>query len=731
MRNSLAVAKKELRGIFTNIASYVVLAVFVVLWEWLFFRNALLVGEASLRNMYDLLPWLTLVVVPAVTMGSVVNEKNDGTLELVLTRPVKEWELVVGKWLANWAFVGTGLLFALPVAMGFAAFGQFDWGVFGAQLVASLFLTGAMVAMGVWVSAISGTAIAALLVSVAMGFVGIMIGSDFVTQSLPIELSGVLARLSTIGHMQTMARGVIDLRDVWYFGSVVAIFLSLTYLQLIKRKYGKLRSKYASTQVGVYLVVAIILVTNVLGDRIGGRLDLTAAGQYSLSATTKKTLKEVPDIVSINVYVSANLPPQYTPVVRDIKDLLADYKNVGGQNIVLAFKNPSIDPKVAGEATSRGVREVQFNVIGQEELQLKTGYLGIAIDYAGRSEVLPFVAQTQDLEYQLTSALAKLTTKERKKIEVLAGPGQKDIFSDLGVFNTELVKQFDVSAQPATDAAALIVPGFSAKIDEAATKSIEAYVSAGKPVILLVDTYNVSPEILNAGPNDTNANDVLKKYGVTVNQNVVYDLRANETVRLGSQEMSYLLPYPYWVKAISDSKLTFAQRIQSVVMPWASSITLDEAKLTEVGYTAQKLLVTSKFAGVITGNLSLSPDQATFPETGLDQQTLAVVLESAKGKGKIVVVGDSDWLTDQFAAGGQNDNLTLGLGLVAYVTDGQNLAEISAKRPVSGPLMFNSFIDIILVKYGNLTLAVLLPMVIGGVVVWRRRRLQSKVYGQK
>src|SRR3989344_8132220 len=94
------IAKKELRSFFDNPTAYIILVVFLLFWEFLFFRNAFLVGESSLRGLFDLLPWLMIILVPALTMGSVSRERDDGTLEVVLTQPVRETEFLVGKWVA-------------------------------------------------------------------------------------------------------------------------------------------------------------------------------------------------------------------------------------------------------------------------------------------------------------------------------------------------------------------------------------------------------------------------------------------------------------------------------------------------------------------------------------------------------------------------------------------------------------------------------------------------------
>lgn len=130
IKNIRSVVKKEIMGYLNSPASYIVAIVFLLLWEFMYFRNAFLIGESSLRNLYGLFPWMMLILVPAVTMGSVAKEKDDGTLEFILTQPINELEYVIGKFLGALFFITTVLLFVVPVALSISRFGPFDWGVF-------------------------------------------------------------------------------------------------------------------------------------------------------------------------------------------------------------------------------------------------------------------------------------------------------------------------------------------------------------------------------------------------------------------------------------------------------------------------------------------------------------------------------------------------------------------------------------------------------------------------
>lgn len=740
LRNIYAITKKEIKSYFDGPTAYIVIVVFLLLWEFLFFRNAFLVGEASLDILFNFLPWLFLLLIPAITMGSVSQEKSEGTLELLLTHPLRDRELLAGKFLAAVLFSALVLLFIFPIAVSFSAFGNLDWGAVFGQYIASVFMASVLIALGVFISSLFASQISALLVAVAASFFLIIAGFEIVTASIPLFLSSFFERLSVLSHFESMSRGVIDLRDLWYFLSVVLIFLSLAYLQLLKRRFGNRKSLYRSYKIGVLLFIGIAILTNVVGARIPGRIDLTQDRLYTLTDSTKKTLSNLNDVVNITLFASGELPAQLQPVLRDVKDTLRDYQTFGRGNIVVTTKNPSGDPQVAQEAGSLGVREVQFNVVGQEEFKLQNGFLGLAVSYAGESEAIPFIQDTSDLEYQLTSFIKQLTTTEKKKIVFLSGHGEKSLFSDYRALSQELQKQFEVeeiTIDETTetfpeDTSVLVVAGPTQDIDEKTRSVVNDFLSKGGTAFFLVDSVNVSPQVLSAFPNQSSFSDFLQEYGVTVQPDLAYDLRSNETIRFGGGFISYVLPYPFWARVIaSDAASPITSRIESIVLPWASTITLDEAKLQEKGLTASKLFTTTKFGSRQVGSFSISPEIQPSQEN-LGEQIVAVSLTGVKTEAsaeptRLVVIGDSDFLTDQFAQNSP-ENLALGMEALSWLGQEESLAGIGLKQKARRELLFENQTQVALVKYGNMFLAFLLPAGFGIFRLMRRRNLRKFTY---
>lgn len=743
LQNILAITRKELRASFNSPTAYIVLVVFLLLWEFLFFSNVFLIGETSLRSLFTYLPWLFLLFIPAITMGSISQERSEGTIELLLTHPLRDIELIIGKFLGSLGFVALTLTVVLPLAWSIGAFGNLDWGVVVGQYFGSLFFAATLIALGIFVSTLFVSQISALLVATALSFFYIILGFDFVTATVPAFLVPVFERLSVLSHFESMSRGLIDVRDLWYFFSAIVVFLSSAYLFLLKRRYGNQRSLYRSYQIGITLFIGIAVLTNIIGSRIPGRIDLTEDKLYTLTDATKKTVGGLDDVVNITLFASNELPAQLQPVLRDTKDMLRDYQTLGKGNIIVSTKNPATDPEATTEAQSLGVEETRFNVIGEGEYQMKTGYLGVAVAYGGKNETIPFLRDTADLEYQLTSFIKKLTDKDKKEIAFLSGHGEKSLFQDYRALSSELEKQFEVkevtidekTQEFSEKTVAIVVAGPNQEVDEKTRAAIAAFLSKGGSAFFLLDPVTVTPQALVSSATPESFTDFLKEYGVDVTSDLAYDLRSNEAVNFGGggrNSLSYVLPYPFWARVGAvDQTSPVTGKIESVLFPWASPVVLDEAKLKGKGFSATKLLATTRFGGKVAAGASIAPDKK-LPQEKLGEQLIAVGLEGASAqvsgpKSRIVVVGDSDFISDEFVQNAP-ENIAFASGALAWLGQEESLAGIRIKQKAERRLFFEDATQVAMVKYGNMSLALLLPAGYGAFRLIRRRGLGKLTY---
>ena len=239
MKNTLTIIKKELRGYFNHPTAYILMVVFLAIAYFFYFRPVLISGETTMRPLFDILPWLLMFFVPTVTMNLLAKEKSDGTIETLLTQPIKPSQIIFGKALAAIIFVFGIVLITLTIPLTLARFGDFDWGLIFSQYLGSLFLISALVSIGIWASSITKNQIVAFISSIAANFFLIIVGFEMVTVSLPYPINIVFKRLSILGHFYNMARGVLDLRDVIYFVCLVIIFIFLSYQAFLRIKGGR------------------------------------------------------------------------------------------------------------------------------------------------------------------------------------------------------------------------------------------------------------------------------------------------------------------------------------------------------------------------------------------------------------------------------------------------------------------------------------------------------------
>src|SRR5918998_540453 len=223
------VARRELKALFDLPTGYVLLVAFLAINAFLFFRQAYLTQVASLRPMLDVLPWLFLFFVPAVTMRSLAEDIRGGQIEVVLAQPLTELELLLGKYLGSVLFLWIALALTFAVPLGLSAGAELPWGTIIGQYIGAALLAAGLAAVGVWASSLTRSQITAFIVGAGLMFLLVLVGLDPLLVGLPPGLGAVAARIGVLSHFESLGRGVIDLRDVIYFVSLAGIFLSLAY----------------------------------------------------------------------------------------------------------------------------------------------------------------------------------------------------------------------------------------------------------------------------------------------------------------------------------------------------------------------------------------------------------------------------------------------------------------------------------------------------------------------
>lgn len=728
-RASLTIAKQELKAFLDRPTGYVLLAVFVALVDFLFFRQAFIGGEASLRPLFATIPWVFLVFVPAVTMRLLAEEERSGTMEVLLTQPLTELDIIVGKFLGGLGIVGLAFATTLPVPLGLSTAGRLDWGVVFTQYFAGVMLGAAMVAIGLFASSITRNQVLASMAAATISFFLVILGFDLVTLAVPRRVGEVLAGISLLARLETMARGVIDLRDLLYFLSVVLVFGLGAYLVVHAKRTDRKAERFYNLQLGAILLIGITVALNLLVAPYALRLDLTANRRFTLSRASKQVVGQSPDDITITLFASRDLPPQVTTTYRDTRDLLKDYASIS-KRISFVERFPDIDPQASQAAEALGVQPVQFNVLEREQFSVKQGWLGVALQMGTKREAIPFVQRTDDLEYQVTSLIRKMEGIAKATVAFTQSHNEKPL-AEIGSLRNELAKTYTVRELTRAESGGLdlagvrvlVVPGPQTAFSPAERTAVKRFIEGGGKALFMLEGYTVNQQFLIATPNQDNGNALVSGLGVTVEKKLLYDLQSNETVNFSGGQLSYTVPYPFWPRLAAQSA-QIAGDIDSVVLPWASPVSVSETR-TPRNAVAVNILSTSRAAGAESGQPSIAPDREFASDRAkLAAFAAAVAMDAPKAAKpwRVVVIGDSDFVTDNYVRNAP-ENLAFALNAIDWLAQDETLSGIRSKGTGASQLRFDSFVQQLMVAWGN---QFGVPIVIVGVGTWhlvmRRRR---------
>ena len=230
MNKIRAVALRELRAYFHSPIAYVFLLVFVGTALFTFFniQTFFARGQADLRGLFEAIPLLTLLLVPALTMRLWAEESKQGTIETLLTFPVRDVELVAGKFLASWTLLAVALLLTLPLAISVSFLGDLDWGPVIGGYIGALLLGAAYLALGQFISAVTENQILAFILAFVFCLALYGLGTELFSGLFSDRTATLLRALGSGSRFESIARGVIDLRDLLYYLSLTLFFTGLS-----------------------------------------------------------------------------------------------------------------------------------------------------------------------------------------------------------------------------------------------------------------------------------------------------------------------------------------------------------------------------------------------------------------------------------------------------------------------------------------------------------------------
>jgi ABC-2 type transport system permease protein len=236
MKGALALCRREFNAYFDSPVAYVFSVAFLVVTFWFFFRGFFIANQIQMRNYFQLLPWVFLIFIPAVTMRLWAEEKKMGTVEILLTLPVREYELVLGKFMAGFLFVFVSVFFSFSLPMTLSLLGKLDWGPVIGGYLGTCFLGAAYLAIGLFLSNFTKNQIVAFILTILLSFSLFILGEDLVLANIPNTLTPLFAFVGLGKHFVSIQRGIIDSRDIIYYLSVTGFFLFLNVFYVQRRR---------------------------------------------------------------------------------------------------------------------------------------------------------------------------------------------------------------------------------------------------------------------------------------------------------------------------------------------------------------------------------------------------------------------------------------------------------------------------------------------------------------
>lgn len=235
MENIVTIFKKELKSYFDSAMAYIIIVVFVGLLGWFFTSSLFLANLATLRSFFETAPFLLLFFGPAITMRLISEEKKTGTIELLATKPIHDYEMIIGKFLSAWVLFMIALLPTLIYYFTITILGDIELGPVVGGYLGLILVGGVFISIGVFGSTLTENQVVAFIISFLMVFVLFIL--DKILLFVPGFLSSILEYLSIDYHFSNIARGVIDSRDIIYYFSAIVIMLYLSTVVISKRRW--------------------------------------------------------------------------------------------------------------------------------------------------------------------------------------------------------------------------------------------------------------------------------------------------------------------------------------------------------------------------------------------------------------------------------------------------------------------------------------------------------------
>ena len=540
-----AVLEKELRSFFSTLTGPIVIAVYLILtasFLWLIpgENNVLWGGYANLDGLFALAPWLFLFLVPAITMRTFSDEYRQGTVEILRTRPIHPYSIVVSKYLASLIIVLISLIFTLFYLLAVCylgtPFANIDLGGFFGSFIGLIFLACLYTSIGIFFSSLSDNPIISFVGSAFLCFV-FYYGFEMLS-FIPanVNVKDFISSMGIAYHYDSMSRGVIDFSDIWYFITISQFFLLITF-----------RKRFSVKLLGVAFA---LILTNLLVSNVVLRLDLTAEKRHSISESTKQLLENQQAGVKVDVLLDGDMNVGFLRLKKSVGYLLDEMDRYAAVGLNVEFADPLSEAtsekernQVVAKMQRKGLAPTMVHDYDKNGNTLQKVIFPWAVvscagdtikvpllqNIAGRSGDENLNSSIENLEYVFTDALRILTQKEVVKVAFLEGHGEAEehfVYS----LTESLSRYYQVDRgvlgddpNILNDYKVVIIAEPQTEFSESDKYILDQYIMRGGRVIWLVDGVATNGEV--GKPNDLGLTDQLFTYGVRIQPMMLLDIQ--------------------------------------------------------------------------------------------------------------------------------------------------------------------------------------------------------------
>ncbi|GAB4321450.1 MAG: Gldg family protein [Candidatus Zixiibacteriota bacterium] len=527
----------------------------------------------------------------------------------------------------------------------------------------------------------------------------------------------------------------------------------MTMMRNIKRGISSITS--------VPIVVAIIIVINLLAVAFYVRADMTESKIYSLSDASKRIAANLDDPVVVKLYFTEELPAPYNQHARYLKDQLYEYQNYSGGLLRFEFIDP-VKEERESEARNMGIPAVQVNAVEKDKIELKKVYMGVAFLFEDKREVIPVVQSVDNLEYEISSALLKITSDELPMVGILQGHGEPVVGEDISVglqVLQQLYRVRPVTIQPgqliADDLSTLLIIGPTDSLSVWDQYAIDQFIMRGGKLAVFYDPVTVDVQVQQATTLQNNWREFLAHYGIGFQDGLVLDMRNSRIAVMqqqGAIRFQNIVEYPFLPQVYNfNDENMIGKDLEAVNLPFAAAI--DTTIADSLGYDLEPICWSSGQSGIRRPPYYLSPMQE-FSQADFDQpfQVLAAVIygsfESAFSAGmpdfgdagidvsslapamtegdpnRLVVVGDAEFCNDNQLQRNPS-NAAMFLNVVDWLTQEEGLISIRSREVISRPLEEISDGKRQAVKYANIFGPPIL-VILFGLIRWQAQRRRKR-----